>query len=229
MLEGGDRTVDIGKGGVKMCQDLGRRPQRGLRRQRRWRAACRQRGADPALAVVKSFPDALPGAVSEVAVCSADGLGNATGGGALEEPPQRAGGEAESSDFVGAPDAEGTAATRACIAVAAKDAAGAQCSPRVALVKAAQKAVANERADHLAMWTRHQLEPLSDGDPFVIAATKPWILAHLGHASTKIVILPAPGRRGVEAGYDKKGQAGCGVKLPAGQLTSGKRFAKFSV
>jgi hypothetical protein len=223
MLEGGDRTVGKGKGGVKMCQDLGRRPMRGLRRQPgrqlRRRATCRQSGADLDLAVVESFPDALPGAVGEVAVCGADGLGNAAGGGAFEEPPQTGGGEAESSDFVGAPDAEGTAATRACIAVAAKDAAGAQCSPRVALVKAAQKAVANERADHLAMWTRHQLEPLSDGDPFFVAATKPWLLAHF-HASTKIVILPAPGRRGVEAGYDNNRKAGCGVRIPGDRATA---------
>jgi hypothetical protein len=73
------------------------------------------------------------------------------------------GGQAEPSDFVGEPDAEGPPATGTCLAVAAKDPPGAhRFSLGAALVKAVQKAVPNQRADHLAVRTGRLLEPLGN-------------------------------------------------------------------
>ena len=89
------------------------------------RAASAQCGADLALAQVEPFPDALPGPVAELAVDGAAGGDDAAGDGELEEPPQSAGGQAEPSDLVGEPDAEGPSATGTCMAVAAKDPPGA--------------------------------------------------------------------------------------------------------
>ena len=143
------------------------------------RAASQQGRADLALAQVEAFPDALPGPVAEMAVGGADGGEDAAGDGALEEPPQSAGGQAEPSDFVGEPDAEGPPATGPCIAVAAKDPPGADAfSPGVALVKAVQKAVANQRADDLAVRTGRLLEPFGNRVPFLVAAVKPSLLTH---------------------------------------------------
>ena len=91
MLEGGDGTVGVGEGGLEMGEDLGRRPVCGLvgdGRQFGRRAACRQCRADLALAQVEAFPDALPGAVAEMAVGGADGSEDAAGDGVLKEPPQ---------------------------------------------------------------------------------------------------------------------------------------------
>jgi hypothetical protein len=203
MLEGGDRTVGLGEGGLEMCEDLRRRPVRGLSRQRGRRTLPSQCRADFALALVEPSPDALQGPVTEMAVGGADGCEYGVGGGALEEPPQTAGCQTEPADFVSAPDAEGPSATRACIAIAAKDPPCAdRFSPGVVLVKSAQIAVPNQRADHLAMRTRRLLEPLSNRVRFVDAAEKPSLLTHADHASTKIVILPASERCWVEAGYD---------------------------
>ena len=78
-----------------------------------------------ALALVEPFPDAQQGPLTQLAVAGADGREDAAGDGALEEPPQSAGGQAEPSDFVGEPDAESPPATAPCLAVAAKDPPGA--------------------------------------------------------------------------------------------------------
>lgn len=202
MLEGGNRTVGVGEGGLEMGENLRRRRMRGFRRQLGGWAAPQQCRADLALAVVEAFPDALPGPVTQMAGGGADRRGNAAGHGALEEPPQAAGGQAEPSDFVRVPDAESPPATVTFVAVAAKD------PPRpdrlalgVALVIAVQKAVPNQRADNPAVRARRLLEPLSDRIPFLGAAAKPSLLAHADHR--KIMILPARRRGGVVAGYDK--------------------------
>ena len=149
-----------------------------------------------------------------MAVADTNGREDAAGDGALEEPQKSAGGQAEPSDFVGDPDAESPPATATCMAVAAKDPPRAhRLSLGVALVKSAQKAVPNQRADNLAVRTGRQLEPFRNGDPFLDAVVKPCLLSHRDHASVKIVILPAWGRGGVVAGYDKDPGAGCGVKI----------------
>jgi hypothetical protein len=70
------------------------------------------------------LPDALPGAVAH-AVDGANGGEDAVNGGALEELPQRGGGQAEASDLVGEPDAERPPAAGSRPAVAAKDPPGA--------------------------------------------------------------------------------------------------------
>jgi hypothetical protein len=200
MLEGGDRTVGVGESGLEMGEDLRRWPARGFGRQRgrqlRWRAPLRQCRADLALAQVEALPEALPGPVAEMAIGGANGSEDAVGDGALEEAPQTAGGQAEPSDFVGAPDAESPTATATCLAVAAKNPPRAdRLSLGMALLIAAQKAVANQRADHLAVRTRHLLKSLRHRAPFLGAADKP---THLAHArpvtSTTSLILPP--RRG---------------------------------
>jgi len=208
-LEVGDGTVGVWEGGLEMGEDVCRRPVLRLSRQRGGqlgrRTACGECRADLALAKSEAFPDALQGAVSEVAVGSADSGEDAAGGGELEEAPQAAGGQAEPSDFVGAPDAEGPTATRASVAVAAKDPACANgLALGRALVKAAQIAVAIERAVRSAMGTGRLLESLGKSAPFLVAAAKPLHVGHLDWTFPKRVILRMWGRGGVEAGYDKK-------------------------
>lgn len=196
MLEGSDRTVDIGEGGLEMCADMRRRSLPGMRWQFGRRAPPRQCRADPALALVESFPDALPGPGTSMAV-GVNRSGEGAGHGAFEEPPQTAGGDAQSSDFVSAPDTESAPATAACIAVAAKDPPPANRFSLGAVVVAAQIAVPNEHADNLAVRARRLFEPLGNGVPFVRAAVKP---SHLAHARTtpprKAPILAAPSGAG---------------------------------
>ena len=145
-----------------------------------WRRATPGKcGADVALGVVKPFPDAHQGPLVEMALEAAEGGADAVGDDLLEEPPESAGGQAEPSDLVGDPDAEGLAAAGPCIAVAAKDAAGAA-GPALgmALVKAMEKAMANEGADGFAVGTGGQLEWFDEGVEFVVGAVKPWPVAH---------------------------------------------------
>lgn len=184
MLEGGDRTVGIGEGGLKMCKALCLRPARRSGRQfgRQFgrRTARRKCRAHFALAQVESIPDALPGSLAAPAVgddsaCSSDAAGH----GMLQEFPQRAGGHAQPSDFVRDPDAEGPTAAAPPIAVAAIDAPSAdRWSPAVAFVVATQKAMAIQRANGLAMRTRRLLESFSNRVPFRLAAEKPALFAH---------------------------------------------------
>ncbi len=189
MLEGGDRTVGIGEGGLEMGKDLrrrsaprlGRQPGRQLGR----RAPRRQCRADFALAQVEAFPDALPGPVTSPAVGdnadrSGDAAGDAAGDGAFEESPQSAGCQAQPSDFVREPDAEGPPASATPIPVAAKDPPSADRFSRgVALVVSAQIAVADQRANRFAMRTGCLLEVFRNRAPFLLAAAKPSLLAHV--------------------------------------------------
>jgi hypothetical protein len=203
-LEGGDRTVGIGEGGLEMGEDLRRGSVGGLRWQRGQqlgrRAPGTQSGADFALALVEPFPDALPGPVAPLAVDGADGSEDAVGDGTLEEPPQSAGGQAEPSDFVGEPDAESASATAPCLAVAAKDPPRTQRLLLVALVKSVQKAVPNECADNLAVGTGRLLEPFGHRVPFLGSAVKPSFLAHSDDAFAKKRDFTSVGQRGTAAG-----------------------------
>jgi hypothetical protein len=180
MLEGRDRTVGVGEGGLKMREDLRCRPVRGFRRLGR-RAPRRQCRADFALAQVEPFPDAMPGPVTSPAVGDdADRSGNAAGDGALQESPQRAGGHAQASDLIGEPDTESSTAAASPMAVVAKDPPSADgLALGVAFVVAAQKAVANQRANRFAMRTWHLLESFRNRAPFLIATAKPTLLAHV--------------------------------------------------
>ena len=131
-----------------------------------------------------------------MAVEGAKGGEEAVGDGDWEEVPQAGGGQCEASDFVGEPDGEGPSAAGSCLAVAAKDPPGAECfSLGAALVKAVQKAVANESADDLAVRTGGLLEPFGQGVEFLGVAVKPWLLSHW-ISSAKIVILPEGGGAG---------------------------------
>jgi len=194
MLEGGDRTVGVGEGGLEMCEDLGCGSV--LRWQFGRRAAPEECGADVALSVVEPFPDALQGPVAEMAVEAADGGEDAVGDGVLEEAPQASGGQAEAADFVGEPDGERPPAARPCVAVAAKDPPCAEgLSLGAVLVKSVQKAVANESADNLTVRTGGLLEQFGNGVEFLGVAVKPSLLAH-AISSAKIVILPEQGGAG---------------------------------
>jgi len=153
------------------------------------------------LAKDKAFPDALQGAATEKAGHGVDGGEDGAGGGALEEPPEEVGGQAEASDFVGVPDAKGPSAPGAGLSIAAKDALGAdRFDFGRAVVKAAQEAMAQEGADDIAVRTGDELKPLSQRGAFLSAIAKP---PHLAPASAKMVILPQWERGGVKAGYDK--------------------------
>ncbi len=180
LLEFGDRTVGVGKGGLEMCKNLRRRSARvgGLIERR---ATSRQCRAELALAQVEPFPDALPGPVTSPAVGDeAACRGDAAGDGALQESPHSMGGQAQPPDFVGVPDAEGPTAAASPMAVAAKDPPSAdRLALGVRLVVAAQKAVANQRANRFAMRTRHLLESFRKRAPFLLATAKPALLAHV--------------------------------------------------
>ena len=156
----GRRRWDSRRRGRRPGDGRGRAPPVGARRQLGRRAAARQGRADLALAPVEPFPDALPGPLTEMAVRGADSRANTAGDGTLEERPQRGGGQAEPSDFVGEPDAERVPAAGPGVAVAAKDPPGAdRLSRGVAVVKAVQTAVPNQGADDLAVRTGRQFEP----------------------------------------------------------------------
>jgi hypothetical protein len=180
MLEDGDRTVGVGKGGLEMGEDL-RCGSVGCRGLIGRRTTSRERRADFALAPVEAFPNALPGAVAAPAVGDATACrGDAAGDGALQKSPQRVGGDAQASDFVGHPDAEGATTTGASMAVAAKNPPSANgLALGVAFVVAMQKAVANQCANRFAMRTGRLLESFRKGDPFLIATAKPALLAHV--------------------------------------------------
>jgi hypothetical protein len=232
MLEGGDRTMGVGEGGLEMCEDVRRRSLRGLARQLGRRTPPRQCRADLALAPGEPFPDALPGSVTQMAVDGADGSADAAGRGASEEAPQTAGGQAESTDFVGDPDAERAATTATHMAVAAKDSASPQCfSPRAAVVESVQTAVPNQRTHHFAVRAGRLLEPFRQRDPFVGATVKPLLPDHSDHAPRKTSILAVDGRGGVVAGYDQDDPlSGVRGKNPGAEVVlAAGSVAEFSV
>ena len=75
---------------------------------------------------------------------------------------------------------EGPTAAASPMAVAAKDPPSAdRLALGVRLVVAAQKAVANQRANRFAMRTRHLLESFRKRAPFLLATAKPALLAHV--------------------------------------------------
>ena len=155
MLEVGNRTVGVGKGGLEMGDNLGRRSGRCSGLIGRWttRRECR---AELALAQVESSPDAL------------------------QESPQRVGGDAQASDFVSKPDAEGATAAGTSMTVAAKDPPGAEgLVLGVTFVVAAKKTVTDQRANRLTMRTRQLFETLRHRVPFLLATAKPALLAHV--------------------------------------------------
>jgi len=182
-LEGGDRAVDVGEGGLQMGENLRGRLVCGIRgrpgQQLGRRAAVAQSGADVALRLVEAIPDALHCAIAQLAIEGAAGGDDAASNGALEEPPQSAGGEAEPPDLVGDPDAESPPATGTCLTVAAKDPPGAHClSLGAAFVKPIQTAVPIQRANVFAMRTGRLLKLFHHRQPFVVVAEKPSLLPH---------------------------------------------------
>ena len=190
-----------------MGEDLCRRPVRW-----RWRGQRRAAGSAPDSAVrillwpwSKRFQMRCQVRSLRWQSAARMAASDAAGDGALEEPPQAAGGQAEPSDFVGAPDAESPPATAAGIAVAAKDPPGAdRFSLGAAVVKAAQIAVPNQRADHLAVRTGRLLEPLRNARSIPRRCGK--TIAPRPRRTLpprKSLILPAWGRGGVVAGYEK--------------------------
>ncbi len=74
----------------------------------------------------------------------------------------------------------------------------------------AQTAVANQRADHLAVRAGRQLELFDQRLPFLVAAVEPLPRGHAAPPPRKAAILPAWGRGGVVAGDEKA--PGSGVR-----------------
>jgi len=175
--------MSIGEGGLEMGEDMGGSLVFGVRRRPRQRlgrrTASEQGGADLALGQVKPLPDALPGPLTPLALDVPAGGEDACGECELEEARQGVGGDAEPADFVGEPDAEGPAATGACLAVAAEYPPGTQgFSLGAGLVEAVQAAVPIQGANGLAMRTGDLLELLGKSQPFVVVAEKPALAAH---------------------------------------------------
>lgn len=187
---------------MKMSEDLCGRPMRVG--QIRRRTASGQCGAKLALAQAEPHPESLPGAFASPAVGNdADRRADA-GDGGFEESPQRVGGHAQPPNFVGEPDAEGSAAARTRMAIAAEDSPSAdRLALRIAFVVAAQKAVSDEGTNPFAMRTRGLLEPLRHRTPFVIAPAKPAFFAQVHPMPRENHSAYERGKCGVEAGYDK--------------------------
>lgn len=180
LLEGGDGAGDLIKCGVEMSKNLGGGGSAGGRvRTDGWRTATQQCRADPALGEVEPLPDPLPGPVAPLAMPTADGRGNASADSELQEPPQRAGGQARPSEFAGDPDAESPPAPRSPMAVAAEDPPGAEgFSLRAAVVESEEDAMPIERADGHAVRAGSLFEPLADHDPLGIRAVEKSLLTH---------------------------------------------------
>jgi hypothetical protein len=204
MLKVGDRTVGVGKGGLEMSDNLSCGWARRVGGQLGRRTPRQKRRANLALAPVEPFPNALPSPLASPAVGDSTACrGDTAGNGALQESPHRMGGHAQPSDFVGEPNAEGATAAETPMAVAAKDPPSAGgLALRIAFVVAAQKPVANQRADDLAMRTRHLLETFANRVPFLLATAKPALLAHVYRMPHEIGIHTNGGKCGVAAGYD---------------------------
>ena len=109
------------------------------------------------------------------------GIGDGSGGGVLEKSPEHVGGDAESSDLVGEPEAEGASAALTEIAVAAEDASGSEgFSLWAAVVETVEATVVDESADDFAVRTGRPFEVLGDGEPLVVAAVEARISGHCG-------------------------------------------------
>jgi hypothetical protein len=176
LLEGGNGTGIVGEGGVQMSQDLGRqRSSCGIRGHLgRW-AKSQECRADSALGEVEALADTLPGSVAQMAGGGANGGPQAAGEEALEKGPQSARGEAESTNPVCEPDAEGASAAESLVTIATEDASCPQRLPLWAgVVKSVQSAMAHQKAYGVAVGTRGQLELLDDGVPLVVAAKEAW-------------------------------------------------------
>jgi hypothetical protein len=185
-----------------MSEDLGRQRSCGSRGPLGRRAQAQECRADAALAEVEAFPEALPGSVTEIAPCGAAGGPQAAGEDAFEEGCQGSGGEAEPSDLVSEPDAEGASAAASQLAIAAKDASSTEgFSFGAGVVEAVQGTMANQVANGVAVGTWSEFEPLDNGVPLTSVAEKQWQRNHVGPRSSG----KGPWyRREVEAGYDKK-------------------------
>jgi hypothetical protein len=107
------------------------------------------------LGLKKSFPDPVGRRIAQRTGELSKGLGSISiFPGLLKESPQVLGIQKETLDFVGDPDAEGSAAATAATAIGAEDS---QCSDglllEVVFVVAFEESVSVECADVLAVWT----------------------------------------------------------------------------
>ena len=127
MLEGGDGTVGVGEGGLEMGEDLRGRPARGFSAGGNSGGGQRPHRAVRILLWPRSNRFQMRCQVRSLRWQSTARM-------AARMPPATArwrnrhrarGGQAEPSDLVGEPDAEGPPAAAACVAVAAKDPPGA--------------------------------------------------------------------------------------------------------
>jgi hypothetical protein len=179
LLEGGDGAIGLGELGLKVSENLGLSRSRARRwwQLRGW-TAVQQGGANRTLIVLKSSPDAPEGPVAPGQVGLADRVSQAPLDDPLEEGPEGGCGEAESADFLGEPDTDGSSASVPAMAVAAEDSAGADGWPGAAVIESGENAMADEGADGKAVRAGGELESLNDGGPFRLVVVKPSFAAH---------------------------------------------------
>ena len=143
------------------------------------RSATQERRANPALGPVEAGPGAVPRSGAATARSNADGVGESPEDGVSEEGPQGARGEARAPNFGSDPDAGGASAAGSPVAVAAKDAAGPKrLALGAAVIEPAERAVAIEGANGLAVRTRCEFESLDEGDPVGFVPVEPAVIAH---------------------------------------------------
>ena len=130
--------------------------------------------------MVESLPDALEGSLTSRVLDGFAGVGDAACDGVLEEGQQGACAEAEASDLVGEPDAEGSAATGPRLpTLAAQDASCSECSllwvaaVGVCVVESVEDTVTVECAAGVAVWTLSLFELLDDAEPLLVVLVEP--------------------------------------------------------
>ncbi len=184
LLEGGDGAVGLGKRGLEVVENLrvgrprGRTSRPFRRRPIGRRTATQQCCADRTLIPSKPRPDPPEGPVAPGTVGLADRRCDAAGDGALEEPPNGAGRQAQPADFLCEPDTDGPTAAAPAMAVAAEDAPGPDGPPWTAVIESGEDSMPDERADRPAVRARRPLEPLDHRGPLCFVPVEPPLAAH---------------------------------------------------
>lgn len=223
--KGLQRDLEGGKGTQRMLVERGQQmsecefgwlPGRDLGRP----AQGAQRGADRALGLVKSLPDAVGCGIAQSAFEASESLQLIAGeDGLLEKRPQAVGGQEESPDFISHPHAEGSSAAGGPIAIVAENTPRADCFPtQLLLVIAPQKAVPDQASDLFAMRTSRNFQLVEHLFDFLFGTTNPATHDSLtkreplyGANVVQILETPSAAMRG-GVGCMKR-EAGCGDGL----------------
>jgi hypothetical protein len=188
LLIGSEGAFVVGERGFEMGEDLGGSGSaNGRKRSLRRRPAPQEDSAEAALRKVKSLPNALQGPGTQGCLHRSGGRRDALRNRVSEKGQEGAGTPVGPSDFLGEEDADGSAATRSPVAVAAKDPPGPEDGSRgLRVVEAVEGAVANEGANGLAVGTGGEFDAFHEGDPLVVGAVEPSGWAHVRLASGRM-------------------------------------------